>query len=726
MGASGSVIISNQTGADTIGGFTFYFRPIVTSFSPTTSNNGDTVTISGKHFVGIDLVQFGDVPAASFNLLNDSTIKAVVGSGATGRVSVSNNAIGIWGALDGYTFVPILPTITSFTPTSGKTGDTITIIGTNLNTSTGLSFGSHNATSFWAVSPTILRGIVGTGASGNVMVNNNLGSNILAGFTYIQPPTITNFSPATGDSGTIVTITGNNFIGATAVKFGGTNATSFIVNSATEITAMLGNGSSGNISVTTPDGTAQLGIFTAFPYVDSASVSLCHNGGTTIVSNFSATSYQWQVSSGGAFTNMANNAFYSGVTTNTLQISNMPSTFYGYKYRCRLDGTRYSKKTTITFANTWTGSVSTAWENPANWSCGIVPNVYTDVVIPSGSEVIANSNITVRSLTVGSGATYTINPPNNVTILGTNAATGTLAGAPGSCTSFVINGSYAQETALSAANTVQLQVNVTATGPYAISTNTVGGVNFYKAGVFTATGVQTVLLQGNGTPGLSGNRTFTVNFGTSTCSFIINFAVAPPSYFPTTLNNNWCYKITRSWPVGSDSINRISLPNFYTANNQVYRQFGEISEAYNTINTGYRRNGANYFLNYDQFADPRTAILLEINGEVKQLDETVNVNGTWTSNVSGWINGGTTNAPIRVDATVLAKGVSATLATGLNFSNVIKVKYDYYDMTPGALHYFVYSEERWFALGVGLIYYASGDPFYGNGMIFQLKRYQVF
>jgi hypothetical protein len=723
-GTTGAITVANVTGEDTLLGYTHYFTPIVTSFSPTTANNGDTITIRGKYFVNLDLVQFGGTAAPAFQLLNDSTIKAVVGLGGTGDVSVSNTAIGIWGALPGFTFEPILPTITSFSPMAGKTGDTITISGTNLNTTTAVSFGTMAAASYWAVSPTQLKAIISNGASGDVVLSNNLGSNTLAGFTYIEPPIITSFSPATGDSGTIVIITGSNFNGATSVKFGGTAATSFVVNNPTTITAVLNNGTTGNISVTTPTGTAQLGTFTVFPYVDSTSVTLCHNGGAAIVSNFSATTYQWQVSSGGAFTNMANSTFYSGVTTNTLQISNMPSTFYGYKYRCRLNGTGYSNKTTIKFENIWTGAVSTAWENPANWSCSILPNVNTDVVIPPGSEVIANTNNTIRSLTVGSGATYTVNPPNNITILGANAATGSLTGAPGSCASFLINGTYAQEIALTAANTVQVQVNVTAAGPYAITTNTVGGVNFYKAGVFTTAGVQTVVLQGNGTPGLSGNRTFTVNFGTSNCSFVINFTAAALNYIPTTLNNFWSYAAT-STPNPVDSLYKISLPNFYQANGNTYREMLEASEFHLLNNAGYRKNGTNYFFNYNQFDDTHSIVLLDINGEIKQLDDAAPVGSTWISNVTGWVNGGSLNTPLRVQGSILAKGVSASLPTGLSFSNVIKVKLDFFDVTIPATPSYVYSEERWFAFGVGLIYYKSSDPF-GTGIIYQLKRYQVY
>ena len=50
--------------------------------------------------------------------------------------------------------------------------------------------------------------------------------------------------------------------------------------------------------------------------------------------------YQWQVSidAGNTFTNIANNANYSGATTNTLTITSPPTTWNGYLYRCVVSG----------------------------------------------------------------------------------------------------------------------------------------------------------------------------------------------------------------------------------------------------------------------------------------------------------------------------------------------------------------------------------------------------
>jgi len=73
--------------------------------------------------------------------------------------------------------------------------------------------------------------------------------------TDATTPTITSFTPTSGGTGTSVIITGTHFTG-TEVKFGGTDAASFTVDSDTQITATVGSGSTGKVTVTTPGGTA--------------------------------------------------------------------------------------------------------------------------------------------------------------------------------------------------------------------------------------------------------------------------------------------------------------------------------------------------------------------------------------------------------------------------------------------------------------------------------------
>jgi len=72
------------------------------------------------------------------------------------------------------------------------------------------------------------------------------------------PPTITSLGSTNGCEGTPITINGTNLIGATAanVTIGGTPVTSITSNNGTTIVAVIGAGTTGTVSVTTPSGTA--------------------------------------------------------------------------------------------------------------------------------------------------------------------------------------------------------------------------------------------------------------------------------------------------------------------------------------------------------------------------------------------------------------------------------------------------------------------------------------
>ena len=451
-------------------------------------------------------------------------------------------------------------------------------------------------------------------------------------------------------------------------------------------------------------------------------ITLCNQGNAVINSSKTGTIYSWQVNTGTGYLNINDNANYVGSTTPVLQLTNIPSSWYGYKYRCLVNSGGYSRETCLKFKNSWLGGTGN-WENPANWSCGNIPDLYTDVVIDTGT-ITLNSNVIVRSLNVSSGVDISIAAGYNILISGGNISTGTLSGSPNSCGPITINGTYTQETALTSGNTVQVQVNVITPGAYAISTNTINGISFYKSGTFTSTGIQNVTLNGIGTPDFAGMSSFNISFANSNCFFSINVIALAPSYVPTILNDNWSYAVT-STPDPTDSLFKQSLPSFQQINGNSFRQFNEINEFQLNHNSGYRRSNNNYYFYYDHFEDTHSLGFLQATGEIKQLDENASVNSTWISDITGWVNGGSQNAPIRVQGTLVQKGVSVSLSTGLNFSNVMKVTLAFFDMINPSSPTYLYSEERWFALGVGLIYYRSSDPF-GGGITYQLKRYELF
>ena len=239
--------------------------PVITSFAPTKAGTGDTVTIKGYHFTGTSSVSFGGDAATSFSELNDSTIVAIIGNGASGNIyitTIGGSGTGGTDSLAGFTFFIPPPSITSFSPTSATLASTVTIKGTYFTGATAVSFGGDTASSFSVLNDSTITAVVGMGASGNVSITTSWGTGSIAGFVYNIPiPTITSFSPAKGSVGSLITIKGTNFIGTKAVSFGDTAAYFFVQNDSI-IKATVGGGASGNVSVTTPYGTDSKAGFT--------------------------------------------------------------------------------------------------------------------------------------------------------------------------------------------------------------------------------------------------------------------------------------------------------------------------------------------------------------------------------------------------------------------------------------------------------------------------------
>ena len=258
-GAYAAVITVNVTSTNTVG--TSSLPPTIASFTPATGGSGTTVTITGTNLTGATSVKFGVTPATSFTVGNATSITAVVGTGTTGKISVTTPG-GTVTSSGTFTFIPApfipAPTIISFTPTTGGSGALVTIKGTNLTGATSVSFGGTSATSITEVTATSITAVVGTGTTGTISVTTPGGTaTSTSSFTFISAiaaPTITSFMPKTGKVNTIVTITGTNFTGATSVSFEENSATITDV-TATSITVIVGYYSTGQITVTTPGGT---------------------------------------------------------------------------------------------------------------------------------------------------------------------------------------------------------------------------------------------------------------------------------------------------------------------------------------------------------------------------------------------------------------------------------------------------------------------------------------
>ena len=143
---------------------------------------------------------------------------------------------------------------------------------------------------------------------------------------------------------------------------------------------------------------------TVFPALINA---ICANQTINISANNTAgNTFQWQVNTGAGYANINNSAAYAGTNTAILTIYNTPSAFYNYKYRCLVNNLSDVVRQ-LKFKNEWTGTSNNLWNNAANWSCGIVPDGNTDVLIETGT-VLLNTNGVCRSIYVAPNATCTV------------------------------------------------------------------------------------------------------------------------------------------------------------------------------------------------------------------------------------------------------------------------------------------------------------------------------
>ncbi len=250
--------------------------PTVTSLSPNngTESGGTPIIITGTNLDGATSVTFDGIPAGSFIVDSPTQITAIAPAHAVGQVEVRVTTPGGTGGLQTFTYTSAIPTptITTLSPDNGPIsgGTTVTITGTDLTSATLVTFGGIAAT-FTVSSPTQIIATSPAGSTGQVEVRVKTpgGTSGPLPFTYTAPPpNITLLSPDTGSEtgGTLVTITGQYFTGATSVVLDMTTISTFDVHNDTTITFLSPPGTgSAAVTVTTPSGTSSPATFSFTP-----------------------------------------------------------------------------------------------------------------------------------------------------------------------------------------------------------------------------------------------------------------------------------------------------------------------------------------------------------------------------------------------------------------------------------------------------------------------------
>jgi DNA-binding beta-propeller fold protein YncE len=272
--------------------------PNVTGIAPDQGPvaGGTLVIIFGSGFTGATGVNFNTTPATNLTVVSDSMLTVTSPPGSSGvwdDVTVTTpNGTSMTTPADWFRYRSI-PIVTGVSPVSGPvTGNTLITISGSSGFGFGLGlgnpevmFGPNAATNVTVLSSTTLTATSPPGSPGTVDVilttpGGTSSTSSADQFTYVALPTVTGVQPPTGmtTGGTLVTIFGNGFTGATNVTFGTTPATSFTVVNNTLITVTSPAHAAGtvDVTVTTAGGTSATSTadkytYTAIPAVTGIS-----------------------------------------------------------------------------------------------------------------------------------------------------------------------------------------------------------------------------------------------------------------------------------------------------------------------------------------------------------------------------------------------------------------------------------------------------------------------
>ncbi|NWL03354.1 hypothetical protein DM790_21215 [Flavobacterium collinsii] len=439
--------------------------------------------------------------------------------------------------------------------------------------------------------------------------------------TITQPPrvtaSVTSLSPFTSCNGAVsaqqtFTISGGsltsglNVLAPTGYELGLSAAGSYssqiiffpsagTVNTTTiyaRLTSSATGNPSGNITVSSTNAVTQnvavTGVVTAAPVITTAPTAseICSGANTTFsVTTSNATGYQWQVDQGNnVFTDISNNALYSGVNTATLNITGVPGTMNGFKYRvlvkgaCSPDATSNSAVLNVNHINValskvdiacfgtstgqataapsgGTGTYTYSWSNGADTPTitGLIAGTYTVTVTDENS---CSNTATVTIGQPSSALTLTQGTISNTSCYGGGNGTANVAangGTPGYTYSW---------------NTTPVQTTATATGLKAGTyTVTVKDANqCTKTLDFTINQPPSILITPSQTNvscngGTNGTATATVSGGTGTYTYSWSpsggteataTGLAAGTYTVTITDANNC-QTTRSYTIDQPS-----------------------------------------------------------------------------------------------------------------------------------------------------------------------------
>ncbi|MEI6141847.1 MAG: T9SS type A sorting domain-containing protein, partial [Mariniphaga sp.] len=225
----------------------------------------------------------------------------------------------------------------------------------------------------------------------------------------------------------------------------------------------------------------------------------------------------------------------------------------------------YSTNASVTIVSdqVWTGTVSTDWNIAGNWSCNVIPDLTTNVLIPNvtNQPILSNGAIgKSKNIVINSGSSLTVSG-NKLQIAGTISNSGIFTSSAGtiemkgSVNQLIPSNCFAGNTIMNL--NIDNSAGTTLQGPLSISgiVDAING-NLSAGGYLTliSTATQTALIDGSGTgevlgnvniqrylPSAFGYKYFSTPFQSATVNVFepeVNLSATFPSFYKYDENNS--------------------------------------------------------------------------------------------------------------------------------------------------------------------------------------------
>ena len=333
--------------------------PTITSLGSTSGCVGTSIIINGTNLseATAENVEIGGTPVSSITSNSATQIVAVIGSGTTGKVTVTNSA-GTAISTSDFIVNPNLPASVSVgaTATTICSGASVTFTATPTNGGAAPSYQ-------WYKGSTAISGETVETYTSTTLVNSDVIKVIMT-----SDATCATGSPVTSNT---VTMTVNpTSVGGTAT--------------ATALTVCPGSGTT--ISVTGYTGTIQWQ-----QSADGSSWANVSGGSVGATATYTTP-------------NLTVTTYYKAVVTSGVCASALSTT----------------ATVTVNSSNTWIGgTIHSSWFTASNWSCGSIPTATSDVIIQNGSQLIVDDTSTTalaNTITVSANSSLTVNSGNTLKV----------------------------------------------------------------------------------------------------------------------------------------------------------------------------------------------------------------------------------------------------------------------------------------------------------------------